>query len=700
MLSRPSRSSIVRRRAEDGFSAFKALVGVAVLAVLAGILVVANRGNDTAGQKPVELVDAKAVQAAEEAFCAKNGMYGTMDELVTAKFLSQASTVTAVAPMPGGSCIASGQLDKSGYMLGFLAPNGGSPASWDSLQLAAGTDNGYPTPFQSIRGPGGTNTNYLFDPLLWRDATGQAIPWLATAWQRAADGLSWTFTLRSGVKWQDDVPFTADDVVFTFDYYKNATGVTAAQVNQVKNRNAFVRDFVTSVTKVPGSSPEQVVFNLKSPVNTFMTSLAQSLLILPQHVWSTIDSPMTAAPGNAKAFVGTGAYILQNPTSYDPTTGVSEYVANPHFFLGEPYVKRLRFVTVGDALSALLAGPGAGGVSAGGIGSEESVPPAAFEAVQKANFAYVQNPGGWNRAIHFNELKGFPYNSVAFRQAFAYTIDREALLKNIVGGRGELSNLGGLAPSHPFVNKSLPTYARDVAKAKSLLDSIGLVDTNGDGKRECPAANPCTMVNVDNSVSTSVTPANFAPVLYTSDRFSNDTVEAVQAYLRDIGIDSTYVVEPSNTADARGSLANYGINFAGYGNLTAEADQLRTRFASTTGPSASASFNAIWGWTPAKVGSRTGKDFAALAAAQLVEPNEQARINELYDMQEIIAAEVPIISLYSPYSTIFYPQGGFAAWYATPGGTPPGPPGFTNKHVFITGKQFGLPGCAAGGQNC
>lgn len=94
-----------------------------------------------------------------------------------------------------------------------------------------------------------------------------------------------------------------------------------------------------------------------------------------------------------------------------------------------------------------------------------------------------------------------------------------------------------------------------------------------------------------------------------------------------------------------------------------------------------------WGWT----NTPNATQFGALAATQLVEPNEAARRQQLNDMQKLIAADVPLIILYVPFSTIFYPKGGFSAWYSTPGGTPPGPPGFNNKHVFITGKQFGLP---------
>lgn len=691
-----------RRKGEGGFTLIELLVVIIILGVLAAVVVFSVSGINDTGEDAALSLDERTVRTAQEAFYAQNGRFASEQELIDSGLLSSDSSLHDTIATNNGA----------DYLIGFDAPNGGSPASFDVMKLSAGTNNGYPTPFQSQRGPGNLNSNYHFDPLLWRDATGEPIPWLATAFTKSPDGLTYTFTLRDGVTFQDGQPFTVDDVLFTYNYYKNGpchatTGpgecapasTTPAIITATKNKNTFIRDFVTSAAQV---GPNQVQFTLSSAVNTATGSLGQSLLMLPKHIWKTISSPLTQAPGNSDVFIGTGGYILCRPAGtiftppaacsstplYDPSTGVSEYVANPNFFLGAPYVKKLQFVTTTDDLAALLTGQ----VTAGGIGSEESVDPGAL--AQVSHFNKIENPGGWNRGLHFNGLAGFPYDNKSFRRAIAFTVDRAALLANIVGGRGQISSMGGLAPSHGYLNPDLPSYSRDVAQANSLLDSIGIVDgPDGDSIRELPATfggNPVTGGG-----------ANFNVTLYSSDRFSTDTVEAVQQYMLDVGLDSTYLVEPSSTADTRAANANYQMAFVGYGNLTSDPNQLASRYRPTSAPANNASFATAWGWpeadsfgdaTPSTVvGSRTGLNFAALAAAQLIEPDDSVRRDQLNDMQEIIAAEVPLISLYVPFSTIFFPEGSFSAWYSTPGGTPPGPPGFTNKHALITGRQFGLP---------
>lgn len=87
------------------------------------------------------------------------------------------------------------------------------------LRLVGGADWGYPSPFGFNRGLGYTRASYIFDTLVWRDGSGQTIPWLATEWQVSDDQLTWTFTLRDGVKWHDGQPLTVEDVIFSYQYF-------------------------------------------------------------------------------------------------------------------------------------------------------------------------------------------------------------------------------------------------------------------------------------------------------------------------------------------------------------------------------------------------------------------------------------------------------------------------------------------------
>jgi peptide/nickel transport system substrate-binding protein len=151
------------------------------------------------------------------------------------------------------------------------------------LRLPGGGYWGHPSPFGFNRGPGFVRASLVFDTLVWRDASGETIPWLATDWSLSDDGLTWTFTLRDGVRWQDGQPLTAEDVVFSFEYAlaHPGAGWFMAQVDAVAS------------AEVVGEN--QVAIRLVRPYAPFLQAVAEALLIFPRHIWQDVTDPQAFA---------------------------------------------------------------------------------------------------------------------------------------------------------------------------------------------------------------------------------------------------------------------------------------------------------------------------------------------------------------------------------------------------------------------
>lgn len=517
-----------------------------------------------------------------------------------------------------------------------------APESVERVRLAGLRGFGYPSPFAWVRGPGKLVAGYIFDSLLWEDATGEAGPWLAEEWESSEDGLEWRFSLNEEARWHDGEPVTAEDVVFSVEYMTEGAGAEAA---------GFAAGGLEVVDEAVAEGDHEVVFRLNRPSAAFEEDVAMSFFIIPQHIWVDVSDP--ARVRGPEATMGSGPYRLG---ALDEASGSLLFTANEDFYLGAPVVKRLEFVPAEDELLALQQGA----IDAAEIASEQAVPSQQLEAFEaNPQLGRRDAPGSWNRVLFFNLREGFPFDDVRFRHAIAYGIDRQDLIERVMFGSAEPGSAGGLAPGNPFLAEDLPDYAHDPDEANRLLDELGMLDTNGDGFRELPDGSP------------------FRPQLLDSNRFSVTTPQLMKEQLREVGVDIEVNVLDQAAADEAAMQGNYTMSLIGFGGIMGDPDALRSRFASDA---PATSFTKAHGYSD--------PELDRLADEQLVTVDRAEREELVTEMQEIVAEDLPALSLYVPDDTVFFNREVLENWYYTPGCSPCG--GTRNKHLFVTGRQTGF----------
>jgi len=497
----------------------------------------------------------------------------------------------------------------------------------ETLRLPGGGYWGHPSPFGFNRGPGFVRASLLFDTLVWRDASGETIPWLATDWSLSDDGLTWTFALRDGVRWQDGQPLTAGDVVFSVDYYlaHPGAGWFMAQVDAIESASVV--------------GENQVAVKLARPFAPFLQAVAEALLIFPQHIWQDVADPQ--AFNEPVAFVGSGAYKL---VEFSQEEGTYLFEANPDFFLGMPHVRRIEFVPTSDDILSLSNGDIAAFDKFGGVTDEM------LEPFRQAPFAVKKAPGEWGMFLYFNLAKETPLQDTRVRQAIAHAVDRQAMVERVLFGFGGPGAAGFLPPANPFYDADVSNYAYDLEEAKALLREAGY-----DG-----------------------TPIQLA---YSPDWImaSPRVVEIIQAGLGEVGLNLETVTMDQATIDAAAREGNYELLLTGFGGLGSDPDQLRRNFASS---SPARGFSRALGYH--------NVEFDALAEAQVSMSDPAERAAAVDKMQAILAQDLPALALYYTDRVVVYNADVFDNWYYTPGGYGGGIPMPYNKHQFIVGLPEGL----------
>lgn len=511
------------------------------------------------------------------------------------------------------------------------------PAPRPTLRLPGGA-LGFPSPFGYVATLGYRQMSLIYDTLLWKDASGKLLAWLASSYEVSEDGLVHTFDLRENVRWHDGRPLTSDDVAFTFEYYA---------------RNTFGPLVVVQpygIAKVETPTPQRVEIHIDHPDVTFAGSLAGAVPIAPRHVWSSIDDPASAQ--DPKVLVGSGPYRL---TSYGGDSEPMRYEANDDYFLGRPFVKQIEMIPSSDELTALLAGE----VDAAEATVTGTRPLALEPFKQDPGFGVVDQPGGFTFPLYWNLGKGGALADVRFRRACALSIDRKDLVERLTGGNGLPGNPGFLAPTNLF-HVDVEQYRFDRSAANRLLDQAGY--RKGDAGIRRSAKGEELRFGL-------LFPAMLTPL-------AQVVAEALEAIGVELQLKS---VELGPALYGRKMAGDYDMAIALYPGPSgpgphADPDLLRPLFSSLV---------------PKGLNSADGyenTEFDELAERQLGAFDEDERRKQVGRMQEILAEDLPVLALY--YSTLYnvYRKEKFDQWYWTPGGFPVGS---SNRQMFVTGVKSG-----------
>ena len=362
----------------------------------------------------------------------------------------------------------------------------------------------------------------------YSDDLATIVPNVAKSWSWNDDFTQLTFSLRKGHKWSDGQPFTAEDVKFWYDNLSLDSKIIekpkdyvlvagkpmtvdvidplTVRFNLPAPKPGLVAHFATSFAQ--GFQPKHLLGQFHPDINPDADKLAQDagfengLAVIQAYFgnsdWTDTPSPLLNNPDKVAKLPADVIPTLESHIYISDTTEGRHLVANPYFHMVDTQGNQLPYISEQDEIYAndneirilkLING------EADYKSQSLQLPsaPILLEIQEKVGYKIDLKPVITIAIFSFNVTSADPekrkvFGDLRFRQAMSVAMNRDEINAVAFLGQGTPKQYIGFSPTPSFVDPKWETYMTqyDPDMANSLLDEVGMKDTDGDGFRELP----------------------------------------------------------------------------------------------------------------------------------------------------------------------------------------------------------------------